>query len=136
MHGSVVANSSVLIHLSRIGRLDVLRKIFGEIQVPEAVYRECVVEGQNRPGAREIASAEWIRVEKLSDITLKKAFMLSLDEGEAEVVALAIERRAVDRGQASLRFSRQCCAKRLARFVVGKMWEKFKGSFAGSIGHS
>jgi len=35
-----------------------------------------------------------IRGEKLSDITLKKAFMLSLDEGEAEVVALAIERRA------------------------------------------
>ncbi len=24
----------------------------------------------------------------------------------------------------------------LAEFLVGKMWEKFKGSFAGSIGHS
>ena len=87
----VVANSSVLIHLSRVGRLDLLERIFGRIVIPKAVYRECVVEGRGRPGAEEIASAPWIEVRSISSEALKRSFMFLLDEGEAEVIVLAIE---------------------------------------------
>jgi predicted nucleic acid-binding protein len=41
----VVSDSTPLIHLAKIGRLELLREFFGEIIIPEAVYRECVLEG-------------------------------------------------------------------------------------------
>ncbi|HNS83322.1 MAG TPA: UPF0175 family protein [Methanolinea sp.] len=48
-----VSNSSPLIHLSQIGRIDLLR-CFSSIMVPSAVWREVVEEGDMRPGVKEI----------------------------------------------------------------------------------
>ncbi len=90
----VVCNSSPLIHLSKIGRLSLLKDFFKEIIVPEAVYRECVVEGENREDARKIAKVKWIKVLKIRDEKLKRAFMMELDEGESEVLVLALEESA------------------------------------------
>jgi len=42
----VVSNSSILIHLAKIGKLELLKKYYGNIIIPEAVYIECVVEGK------------------------------------------------------------------------------------------
>ncbi len=36
----VVSNSSPLVNLSRIGRLSILRSLYGEILIPEAVYKK------------------------------------------------------------------------------------------------
>ena len=44
----VVADSSCLISLSRIGKLEVLHELFGGIIIPEAVYYEVVVRGAGR----------------------------------------------------------------------------------------
>lgn len=41
---TVVANSSVLISLSAIGQLDLLRKKYKEVLIPQAVWEEVVVE--------------------------------------------------------------------------------------------
>ncbi len=41
-----VVDSSALIPLIKIGRLDLLRKVFDEILIPEAVWEEVVVEGK------------------------------------------------------------------------------------------
>ncbi len=43
----VISNSSPLIHLSKIGYLGLLKDYFQRIVVPEAVYKECIVEGKN-----------------------------------------------------------------------------------------
>lgn len=61
-----MSNSSPLIHLAKIGKLDLLKSFFSEVIVPEAVYRECVVEGGEREDAVKIAKANWIRVQKIS----------------------------------------------------------------------
>jgi len=90
----VVSNSSPLIHLAKIGKLDLLKHLFSEIIVPEAVYRESVVEGRNRNDAVKIAEAEWIRVQKIKNDKLKRAFMMEIDEGEAEAIVLALEESA------------------------------------------
>ena len=90
----VISNSSPLIHLSRIGELTLLRYFFDEIIVPEAVYRECVIEGKNREDAKRIRKAKWIKVAKIKNTDLKKAFMMVLDEGEAEAIVLALEKSA------------------------------------------
>ncbi len=90
----VVSDSSPLIHLAKIGRLELLRLLFGEVLVPEAVYRECVIEGGEREDARRIAEARWIRVLKIRDERLRKVLARELDEGEAEAIVLALEEGA------------------------------------------
>jgi len=46
----VVSNSSALINLARIGKLTLLRELFGVLIVPDAVWKEVVVEGAGQPG--------------------------------------------------------------------------------------
>jgi len=58
---SIVSNASPLINMARIQQLDLLRRLYGELTVPEAVWREVVVEGAGQPGAKEIEVASWIR---------------------------------------------------------------------------
>ncbi|NQE06455.1 hypothetical protein C5S32_11350 [ANME-1 cluster archaeon GoMg1] len=90
----VVSNSSPLIHLAKIGHLDLLKYFFGEIIVPEVVYKECVIEGKGREDAKKIEKAEWINVAKIKNENLKRALMMVLDEGEAEAIVLALEESA------------------------------------------
>jgi predicted nucleic acid-binding protein len=43
--GVIVSNASPLINLARIGRLDFLHQLYGELMIPEAVWLEVVIEG-------------------------------------------------------------------------------------------
>ncbi len=128
----MVSDSSPLIHLSRIGRLGLLRDLFGEVLIPEAVYREVVVEGGDRPGAREVARAPWIRVAGIRSEHLKRALMLLLDEGEAEAIVLALEAGAslvlLDDREARLQ------AKRLGLQVTGTLGILLRARRLGLIG--
>lgn len=65
---TVVSDTSVLIHLARIDRFGLLRQLYSEITVPEAVWRETAVEGEGRPGASELKSARtssWVDLRRL-----------------------------------------------------------------------
>jgi uncharacterized protein len=88
----VVSNSSVLIALSAIGRLELLLKKFTQgIIIPGAVWEEVVLTGHGLPGAKSVADASWINQQQVADITLVFTLRASLDKGEAEVIALARE---------------------------------------------
>lgn len=63
---ALVSNSSPLIALARIQKLDLLPKAYTEVLVPSAVHDEVTV-GMDRSGAREIAEAPWLRVTAVSD---------------------------------------------------------------------
>jgi len=54
----VISNSSPLINLSIIERLNLLEGKFPEIVIPPAVWREVVVEGFGKPGAKEVEQAD------------------------------------------------------------------------------
>ncbi len=90
----VVCNSSPLIHLARIGKLELLRDFFDEVLIPEAVYRECVIEGKDKDDARKIKNATWLRVIGIKNVDLNKALNTVLDEGESEALALALQEEA------------------------------------------
>ena len=47
----VISDSSTLIHLTAINRLDLLKDFYTEILIPAAVWQEVVVEGIEQPGA-------------------------------------------------------------------------------------
>jgi len=91
---SIVSNSSALINLARIGKLDLLQQLYGELIVPDAVWKEVVVEGSGQSGADDIKRAAWIKTLTVTNKDLVWALRQDLDSGEAEAIALAIELQA------------------------------------------
>lgn len=93
----VIADSSTLIHLAAIERLDLLRDFYGTVVIPEAVWRESVLQGEGKPGVSRIEKARedgWLQVQPITEKYLRLSLAQKLDEGEAEVITLAIERQA------------------------------------------
>jgi len=90
----VVCNSSPLIHLSKAGRLSLLRDFFQEILVPREVLTESVENSGGAKDAKEIKEADWIHPLSIEDMDLKKALKLTLDDGEAAAIVLALEQKA------------------------------------------
>ncbi len=89
----VVVNSTPLIVLCGIDKLDILRKLYEEISIPSAVFRE--VTAKDDSACVQIRSAEaWIRVEKIKDFSEKKMYKAKLHDGEVEVMILAQEQGA------------------------------------------
>lgn len=50
---SIGSNASPIISLARIGKLDLLRQLYDELIVPEAVWNEVVAKGIGQPGDRK-----------------------------------------------------------------------------------
>jgi len=94
MYKVVIADSSCLIALSKIGELEILNALFGNILIPKAVYIEVVVQGKGRAGSEEIKNAKWIKVENVKNKLAVKALQINLGEGESEAITLAIEKDA------------------------------------------
>jgi predicted nucleic acid-binding protein len=88
---SIVCNASLLINLSRIGKLDLLHDLYNELVIPEGVWQEVVVEGAGQAGAELIGSAVWIKKQAVKNRELVQALQQELDAGESEAVALSLE---------------------------------------------
>jgi uncharacterized protein len=86
----VVSDSSPLISLASVGRLDLLEALYGRVLIPQAV-RDEVSGDLDRRGAREVLAAEWIEVRAASDTIDLYLARTIVDEGEAEAIGLAIE---------------------------------------------
>ncbi len=90
----VVSDSTILIGLAKIGKLDLLKEIFSKIFIPEEVFKEVVERGKGKPGSKVIKEAAWIEVQPVKD-KIQVSFLLgSLEKGEAEVLVLARELEA------------------------------------------
>ena len=87
---AIVVNSGPLISLARIGLLDLLPKLFDEILIPDAVFRE-VTQDQRLPGALAVKDADWLKLGAISDREAVVRLSFWLDAGESEVLALAQE---------------------------------------------
>lgn len=91
---TIVSNASPLINLARINKLDVLRQLYGELLVPEAVWQEVVVKGAGQSGAEQVETAAWIQRAQVTNRALVQGLSQDLDAGEAESIALALEVKA------------------------------------------
>jgi predicted nucleic acid-binding protein len=89
----VVVNATPIIALALIGKLDLLRQLYGQVVAPRAVEAEVVAGGGGGIGSAALRGATWLRVSSLQDP--RRADLLpDLDRGEAEVIALAQELNA------------------------------------------
>ena len=90
----VVSNTSPLIHLAKIGQLNLLQEFFGDIAIPRAVYEECIIEGEERKEIARIKNADWLHIYDVNDKNLVTVLQSEVDKGESEAIALALERNA------------------------------------------
>ena len=86
----MVSDSGPIIAFSRIGRLDILRRLFGQVVVPNAVHNELVVRGRGRPGSDEVTRSTWIQRRATGSLDELEG-LSGLHEGEREAIALAHE---------------------------------------------
>jgi len=82
MHEIIVSDTSCLILLDKLGRLDLLRKLFGNIKITQVVADEF---GKSIP--------EFIKIENPIDKNYQKILESFLDSGESSALALALEKK-------------------------------------------
>lgn len=80
MNRIIISDTSCLIALSKIGRLDILQKLYSKISITDTVKAEF---GSELP--------DWIVVEKVKDKVQYEAICQKLDPGEASSITLALE---------------------------------------------
>jgi len=89
MPKTVIVNSTPIIALLGIGQLDILNSLYGDIIIPEAVRDEVSVKDEHA-----LINYSWIKVNAISNVAAKEAFISSLHDGEVEVMILAKEHDA------------------------------------------
>jgi|SRR6185295_5279585 len=89
-----VVDTSPLIFLSKLGRLDLLRRSSAEILIPEAVLREIREEPDESTNQVQEAVESWLQVRPVEDRKIIQVLRADLDLGEAEVIALALQAQA------------------------------------------
>lgn len=87
----VISNTTPIISLSAIGRLDILKSLFGKVLIAEAVYDE--IKAKQQYGYNEIAF-DFIEVRAIKGHMYKDFLLTELDSGEAETIILAKEIQA------------------------------------------
>lgn len=91
----VVADTTPLLYLSRLGQLQLLRYLYTAIVVPGAVWEELVDARPDAPGVSALHAATWIEVDASADAsTVARELAQTLDAGEASAIALALSRHA------------------------------------------
>ncbi|HKK10285.1 MAG TPA: DUF3368 domain-containing protein [Bacteroidales bacterium] len=129
----VVANTTPILSLIKINKLDLLEQLYGKIFIPKAVYIE-IQQGKQKPHYEDLKNKSWIEIK-----TLKKPekfeFVLNLDKGEAEAILLAKEINA------DLIIMDEIAGRRVARNIdsaltgtLGVLLKAKEKGFIGSVG--
>jgi len=86
----IVSNATPLIYLSKVGKLELLKRVFGEVYIPEEVKIEAVDRGKElrRRDAFVIERAiedGWLRVSRAKPVKIP----IELEAGETAAISLA-----------------------------------------------
>ncbi len=90
----VVSDTSSINYLTLMGLHELLPALFGEVVIPPTVARELSAGAGIHPALGATLKSEWLLVRNLRGSGLPDDAQNSLDPGEAEAIALAIEMHA------------------------------------------
>ena len=90
----VISDTSPIINLAIIDKLDLLPQLFDTIVIPEAVFNEIVIIGKGLPGSDIIENAKWVEVKTCNNRILINSLLDYVQIGEAEALTLALELQA------------------------------------------
>lgn len=88
----VVSNTTPIISLLKLNRLDLLKQLYKQVYIPAAVYNE-IEAGKAKEFYKDLSKTDWIKIVEIEDKQAVKYF-LDLDSGEAEAIVLATELNA------------------------------------------
>jgi len=88
----IISNTTPILSLLKINKLDLLKKLYGEIVIPNAVFQE-IENGKEKEYYQDLTHLPWIKITDLKNPDSKE-FFTDLDDGEAEVLILAKEQNA------------------------------------------
>lgn len=89
----VISDSSPLISLLSVEKLDILGKLFETVMIPEVVYNEVF---NKKVSNLDLKKTKFLQIEKVTDRKMVKLLKMQLGYGESEVIALALE-KGIDR---------------------------------------
>ena len=89
MHNIVISNTTPILSLLKIEKLNLLQQLYGEIIIPFAVYKE-IENGKDKPFYEDLSKLDWIKIINIKNPE-SRVFLFDLDDGEAEVLILAKE---------------------------------------------
>ena len=88
---TVVSNTSPIFYATQIGQFELLRALYSQIIIPQAVYDELVVRPKGLAVSDQIRTANWVERRQVQNRDFVANLRLELDEGESESIALAKE---------------------------------------------
>lgn len=80
MRKIIISDTSCFIILHKIGELELLRKIYGNVITTIDIANEF---GESLP--------DWVKIELVSDLKKQELLELQIDKGESSAIALALE---------------------------------------------
>lgn len=89
----VIVNSTPLIALCKVNQLELLRELYTEITIPEAVFQEVTAKNDSVK-RKNLENGAWIHVQSVSDTIDRRMYKAKLHDGEVEVMILAQETKA------------------------------------------
>jgi predicted nucleic acid-binding protein len=93
---TVVADSSPLVILAKLGCFELLNRLFSRLYISTEVHHEVVFSGAGLPGASEVSTAEWIEVKQLQNpaVLLAAQEKYALGVGDLSTILLGKEIQA------------------------------------------
>jgi predicted nucleic acid-binding protein len=88
----IVSNTTPIIWLLKLNRLELLQKLYQQVFIPNAVFRE-IEAGKSKDFYQDFSRIERIKIVEIENKNAVKYF-LDLDEGEAEAIVLDTELEA------------------------------------------
>jgi len=92
----VISNSSPLIHLTRLGKIDYFLTLVGCVDIPKAVFEEVVVQGKENNYSEAFIIENYIKKEKIKIQNLEPfdvSLYPPLGRGELEALELAQQKK-------------------------------------------
>jgi predicted nucleic acid-binding protein len=90
----IISNATPLIAFARIQRLELLHQVMGTLVIPEEVANEIRGYQGGHYATIDLTHEAWIAVQAVQSAAQVQLLLPTLDRGEAEVIALALEQHA------------------------------------------
>jgi len=90
----IISNTTPLSNFLNIGQMDLLKRFFNTIHIPQAVYREVNIHFSKKSEWQQGLDEKFIIVNRLNPSALLAQLLVNLHPGESEALCLYLERNA------------------------------------------
>jgi predicted nucleic acid-binding protein len=90
----IISDTSPLMNLAVVGHLELLHELYDTVIIPEVVWNELSNLSSQHPEVAVVQTLSWLERQRVTFRAVVDALQAELDIGEAEAIALAVEKQA------------------------------------------